>query len=203
MCDSPVNTALAAGRVLLAPHPDHIVHEEAFYALTLGVRRRSGREDALPVILPGRALVACRPAAGESVRLEGQLRTYNRAQADGGRLQIRLFARSLAPCPPGEEENLICLTGFLCRPPVYRTTPLGRQIADLLLAVNRAYHKSDYVPLIAWGGDARRAAALAVGDKIAVEGRLQSRLYHKQLPGGALQERTAYEVSLTGFSRAE
>ena len=117
--------------------------------------------------------------------------------AGAGRLLLTAFAQHLHPVDEDQNPNTVALAGALCKPPSFRTTPFGREIADLMLAVNRSYGKSDYIPCIAWGRTARFAAGLSVGDRIQLQGRFQSRVYQKQLPDGAVQERTAYEVSVS------
>ena len=136
--------------------------------------------------MPGRRYVAT----------DGQVRSYNKIIEGAGRLLITAFAQKIVENDEHENPNQIQLTGTLCKAPAYRTTPFGREIADMMLAVNRAYGKSDYIPCITWGRSARFAAKLDVGDKITLTGRLQSRAYQKQMPDGSVIEKTAYEVSV-------
>ena len=133
---------------------------------------------------------------GMPLEVEGEVRSFNNKSGRGSRLVITLHARSLRP-GNGPDENRLVLAGVLCKPPVLRRTPLGREICDLMLAVNRRYGRADYLPCIAWGALAQRCAGLAVGDGVALEGRLQSRLYQKTTAEGTVQERTAFEVSAT------
>ena len=128
--------------------------------------------------------------------MSGQVRSYNKIVEGAGRLLITAFAQRITEPDERENPNQIQLTGTLCKAPAYRTTPFGREIADMMLAVNRAYGKSDYIPCITWGRSARFAAKLSVGDKITLTGRLQSRAYQKQMPDGTVIEKTAYEVSV-------
>lgn len=141
-------------------------------------------------------------APGDTVGVSGQLRSYNKQTEGRSKLVLRIFAREL---DDGESDtpNRIELEGFICKPPVYRTTPFKREICDMLLAVNRAYNKSDYIPAIAWGRNARYAGEFAVGDKVAVTGRIQSRVYQKTLPDGSVEDRVAYEVSVSRLEKQD
>lgn len=133
--------------------------------------------------------------------MEGQLRSYNKVIEGAGRLLITAFAQRILNCEEDEENpNRVQLTGALCKPPSYRTTPFGREIADLMLAVNRSYGKSDYIPCITWGRTARYAANLKIGDRVQLVGRFQSRAYQKQLPDGTALNKVAYEVSVSRLS---
>ena len=134
---------------------------------------------------------------GDTLAIDGQVRSYNKIIEGAGRLLITAFAQKIVENDEHENPNQIQLTGTLCKAPAYRTTPFGREIADLMLAVNRSYGKSDYIPCIAWGRTARFASGLNVGDHVQLQGRFQSRVYQKQLPDGTVQERTAYEVSVS------
>ena len=140
---------------------------------------------------------------GSPLCFEGQLRSYNKVVEGAGRLLITGFAQRLLDPDTEENPNQVQLTGALCKPPSYRTTPFGREIADLMLAVNRAYGKSDYIPCITWGRTARFASHLKVGDKVTLLGRFQSRAYQKQLADGTILNKTAYEVSVGRLSMAD
>lgn len=189
------NAVCVSGTVYEEALLDHELYGEAFYALRLRVERLSGVADILPVTLPAR-ICPCLPREGERIRIFGQLRSYNKSAEGANRLAITVFAKSVEPMGPEEApQNSVQLTGFLCKSAVYRTTPFLREIGDMLLAVNRAYNKSDYLPCIAWGRNALYARDLPVGGRVRVEGRLQSRCYQKCLPDGSSVERTAYEVS--------
>ncbi len=189
------NAICISGRVREDTKLDHQLYGEAFYSLYLDVARLSGVVDTLPVTLPGR-ICGSLPAAGENWCIHGQLRSYNKHTDTGSRLILTVFARHIEPAPPEEEPwNSVQLTGFLCKPVIYRTTPFMREIGDMLLAVNRSFNKSDYLPCIAWGRNAVLARELDVGSRVRVEGRLQSREYQKCLPDGTIHQRTAYEVS--------
>ena len=176
------------------PQFSHENHGQRFYRFPFAVRRLSGQADTLHVIATGEQLEGLLPLEGRRLSLEGQLRSFNNKSGCGSRLIISVFARTLAPT---EERDLNCiqLQGVLCKPPVLRRTPLGRCISDMMLAVNRRYGRADYLPCIAWGQVAMITGRMAVGDPLALEGRVQSRVYTKVVEGCA-QERVAYEVSI-------
>ena len=178
----------------------HELFGEQFFVTTLRVPRLSGAEDFLPVTLSERLLIDEPIAAGSVLCLDGQLRSYNKVVEGSGRLLITAFAQRLLPEEDDENPNWVQLTGALCKAPSYRTTPFGREIADLMLAVNRSYGKSDYIPCITWGRTARYAANLKIGDKVQLVGRFQSRNYQKQLPDGTVLNKVAYEVSVSRLS---
>ena len=196
------NRAYVAGEVISAPVFSHEVLGERFYDVVLSVKRLSYRADEIPVTVSDRLMQDASLEVGTRLGVSGQLRSYNK-QADGrSKLVLRVFAREL---DDGESDtpNRIELEGYVCKPPVYRTTPFRREICDMLLAVNRAYNKSDYIPAIAWGRNAKYAGEFAVGDKVAVSGRIQSRTYQKVLPDGSTEERVAYEVSVSQLERVD
>ena len=178
----------------------HELFGEQFFVTTLRVPRLSGAEDFLPITLSERLLIDEPIAAGSILCLDGQLRSYNKVVEGSGRLLITAFAQRLLPEEDDENPNRVQLTGALCKAPSYRTTPFGREIADLMLAVNRSYGKSDYIPCITWGRTARYAANLKIGDKVQLVGRFQSRNYQKQLPDGTILNKVAYEVSVSRLS---
>ena len=178
----------------------HELFGEQFFVTTLRVPRLSGAEDFLPITLSERLLIDEPIAAGSILCLDGQLRSYNKEVEGSGRLLITAFAQRLLPEEDEENPNRVQLTGALCKAPSYRTTPFGREIADLMLAVNRSYGKSDYIPCITWGRTARYAANLKIGDKVQLVGRFQSRNYQKQLPDGTILNKVAYEVSVSRLS---
>ena len=196
------NRVHLCGQAEDVPALSHVNHGCAFYRFTLAVMRLSGQADRLPVIVPQTLLHAVPVAAGATVTVIGQLRSFNNKSGQGSRLVISVFAHQLTL--GGESPfNQIQLSGILCRTPTLRRTPLGREICDLMLAVNRQYNKSDYIPAIAWGRNAVYAATLAVGEKIFAEGRLQSREYRKYSDDGIAEIRTAYEVSIGRLERVE
>ena len=188
------NKAVLCGYVAERPAFSHENHGRRFYRFTLEVPRLSGASDLLPVTA-GEELLACTAAEnGARVRVTGQIRTFNNRASQGRKLIISVFADTLEVCD-GEEENTVLLTGAVCKAPTLRRTPLGRDICDVMLAVSRKYHRTDYIPCILWGTVAQEVSTLPVGAKLALRGRLQSRNYLKVLPEHT-EERTAYEVSV-------
>ena len=159
-------------------------------------------EDRLHVVLPDGLLSQLGPPVlGQEVTVAGEVRTFNNRSGPGSKLVISTFARSVLPCS-GPDENRLELTGTLCKPPALRSTPLGRTICDMILAVNRRYSRADYLPCIAWGSLAHLCGSLTVGDRVRLTGRLQSRLYSKTIEG-RLEERTAFEVSIMSLTQEE
>ena len=173
----------------------HEVFGEKFYYATLSVPRLSGAEDLLPITVSERLMDDTPPTIGSKLALDGQLRSYNKVIEGAGRLLITGFAQHLVDPDSDENPNQVQLTGALCKLPSYRTTPFGREIADLMLAVNRAFGKSDYIPCIAWGRNAQYASRFHVGDHLRIGGRLQSREYLKLMDNGEYIVRNAFEVS--------
>lgn len=194
------NSLHLCGVISTAPEYGHEVFGEKFYYATLSVPRLSGAEDLLPVTLSERLIDGMQLEPGTPLAFEGQLRSYNKVVEGAGRLLITGFAQRLTAVDTDENPNQVVLTGALCKPPSYRTTPFGREIADLMLAVNRAYGKSDYIPCITWGRTARFASHLNVGDRVQLTGRFQSRAYQKQLADGSVIDKMAYEVSVARLS---
>ena len=188
------NHVLLCGQVLTQPQPSHVNHGQSFSRFLLSVPRLSGQEDCLPVIVPQPLLELCPLSPGAAVTVTGQLRSFNNRSGQGPRLVISVFVRELIP-GGAAPFNQIQLSGILCKTPTLRRTPLGREICDLILAVNRRYGRADYLPCIAWGAIAQQTAILPVGSRLTVEGRVQSRGYTKTVDGVG-QERTAYEVSI-------
>ena len=191
------------GRICREPEYGHEVFGERFYYATLSVPRLSGAEDLLPVTVSERLMDQADMSLGATLAMEGQLRSYNKVVEGAGRLLITGFIQHLVTPDETVNPNQVMLTGALCKPPSYRTTPFGREIADLMLAVNRAYGKSDYIPCITWGRTAHFASRLKVGDRVKILGRFQSRAYQKQLPDGQIAEKMAYEVSVGRLTMAE
>ena len=187
------NWAYIAGEVVEEAYFGHQLYGESFYHMKMRVPRFSGVSDVLPVTVSSR-LVDTFPRARDCIAVEGQIRTYNQMVDGVSRLIVTIFAREVLPVDPTRNANQVILTGRLCKPPTYRTTPFSRQITDLLLAVNRPFNKSDYIPAIAWGNTAVACARLTVGEEVYVQGRLQSREYIKRYPDGREDLRVAYEV---------
>ncbi|MDO4740612.1 MAG: single-stranded DNA-binding protein [Eubacteriales bacterium] len=193
--ENPMNRIIAAGVLVEEPVLSHEVMNEPFFTAVLEVRRLSGAVDRIPLTLPGKLI----PEGGFPLQrllvVEGQVRSYNKIVEGSGRLMITLFAQKVSLGEDDETLNRTELIGALCKPPVYRSTPFGREICDMMLAVTRAFGKSDYIPCIAWGRNAQYASRFTVGDRVCVTGRLQSREYQKLLENGEYMTRNAYEVS--------
>lgn len=195
------NRALLRGTAAAEPVFSHESHGVAYEIFPLAVFRLSGSQDRVNVLAPRPLLEEHPVKAGMELEVAGEVRSYNNKSGKGSRLVITLHARELHPWT-GEHENQLRLAGVLCKPPVLRRTPLGRDICDLMLAVNRRYGRADYLPCIAWGGLARRCGGLEVGDGVRIEGRLQSRDYTK-VDHGVSEVRTAYEVSVMKLEPVE
>jgi len=199
------NKVVLLGRVVEEPKLSHEVYGEKFYQFVLEVKRLSGSLDLIPVIFSERLLVLESLKVGTIVKLNGQFRSYNNPEAGKSKLVLMVFAREVILTEASEEENQneIYLEGFVCKKPNYRQTPFGREISDLLVAVNRAYNKSDYIPCIAWGRNAKYCESFEVGDKIKVYGRVQSREYEKKNEDGSVNKRVAYEISVSKLEKVE
>ena len=193
--ENPNNRIVAAGRLEGELELSHEVMNEPFYTGTLLVKRLSGAVDRLPVTIPGKLMGMLPEDRDRQILMTGQVRSYNKVVEGAGRLMVTLFAQSLAESAENDTLNRVTLCGALCKPPIYRSTPFGREICDMMLAVNRAFGKSDYIPCIAWGRNAQYASRFGVGDKVRLTGRLQSREYQKLLENGETLSRNAYEVS--------
>mgnify|MGYP004636218201 FL=1 len=192
------NLAQLTGVITSAPAVSHVSRGETFYTFALTVRRLSGAADTINVIARRELLDAIDASELQKLHVTGELRSFNNKSGEGAKLVITVFAKELCPCS-GEDENIIRLTGTLCKPPNLRVTPMGRDICDLMLAVNRKYGRSDYLPCITWGLKAREASYWDTGTCVSLEGRIQSRSYIK-LIGGEAVEKTAFEVSVTEIS---
>jgi len=195
------NSVSLIGKVVTDPVFSHEVYGEGFYIVYVKVPRLSENYDVIPVMFSERLVNPSSIEQNLYLIIEGQFRSYNNFNNTGGhKLMLTVFAREIEI---SEEEvtnrnpNQICLNGFVCRKPMYRTTPFGREIADILLAVNRAYNKSDYIPCIAWGRNARYAGTFEIGDNIRIWGRIQSRTYQKKISETEYEERVAYEISVS------
>jgi len=193
--ENPNNRMIAAGHLESRLELSHEVMNEPFYSGTLLVKRLSGAVDRLPLTLPGKLLTPEMDSPDHLLLMQGQVRSYNKVVDGAGRLMVTLFAQHVTIGADNDTLNRVELTGALCKPPVYRSTPFGREICDLMLAVNRAFGKSDYIPCIAWGRNAQFASRFHVGDRIRITGRLQSREYQKLLENGEYMARNAFEVS--------
>lgn len=185
------------GTVTQSPVYSHEVCGEEFYETKLSVPRLSGQEDVIPVTVSDRLLTRNELKVGERISIYGQFRSYNKPEGEHSRLILTAFAREILPADDEVNPNTIEILGYICKQPVYRTTPFKREICDVLLAVNRAYNKSDYIPCIMWGRNARFIKDMPIGERLWVTGRVQSRIYTKCLSEEVSEERVAYEVSVS------
>lgn len=200
------NQVSVAGEVVSDFVFSHDVFGEGFYMVDISVNRLSETYDVIPVMVSERLIDVKMSMAGRFVEVIGQFRSYNRHEESRNRLVLSVFAREFRECDPEEEglkPNYIFLDGYVCKHPVYRKTPLGREIADILLAVNRPYGKSDYIPCICWGRNARFADSFEIGGHVQVWGRIQSREYQKKLSEEDVEKRVAYEVSVSKLEYIE
>ncbi|OAA84773.1 Single-stranded DNA-binding protein [Clostridium ljungdahlii] len=180
----------------------HEMYGEGFYTFNVEVPRLSESKDILFITISERLIGGMDIKVGTDVIIEGQLRSYNKFVDGANRLILTVFARNIDFCTErSKNPNQIFLDGFICKEPVYRTTPFGREISDMLLAVNRAYNKSDYIPTIAWGRNSRFCKSLKVSDNIRVWGRLQSREYQKKISDTETVRKIAYEVSISKMEK--
>lgn len=193
------NRAEVMGKVADELVFSHEIYGEKFYTFTLKIPRLSGISDDVKIMVSDRLLADMSLCVGDDIEVEGQFRSYNSYENGDNRLILTVFAKDLRYAGITEEKNpnSLYLNGFICKPPVYRTTPFGREITDLLVAVNRSYNKSDYIPVIAWGRNARFCKSVNVGDNIKIWGRIQSRVYQKHISEDEVIEKTAYEVSVS------
>ena len=194
------NRVTIVGEVVSEFEFSHEVYGEGFYTLNISVNRLSDSVDIIPLMISERLIDVTKDYKGMKLEVSGQFRSYNRHEENKNRLMLSIFVRELQLYDNYEEENStnqIFLDGYICKPAIYRRTPLGREIADVLIAVNRPYGKSDYIPCIAWGRNARFAAGFEVGSHIQIYGRIQSREYVKKISEDECERRTAYEVSVS------
>lgn len=198
------NKAYVEGKIASQPEFSHEMYGEGFYNFMIEVARLSETVDLLPVTISERLIQGMDMSEGKYIIIEGQLRSYNKYVDGSNRLILTIFARDVSfEGERTKNPNQIFLDGYICKKPVYRTTPFGREITDMLIAVNRPYNKSDYIPAIAWGRNAKFSEKLAVGDHIRLWGRIQSRDYQKKLPDGEVVTKTAYEVSISKMEKVE
>ena len=194
------NMVTVCGKVVTEIEFSHEVYGEGFYSFLLEVPRLSDSFDYIPVTISERLVNKDKLIVGTIVEVDGQFRSYNSYTNEGNKLLLTVFARDISfleDIRQSKNPNQIYLNGYVCKKPIYRTTPFGREIADILLAVNRPYNKSDYIPCIAWGRNARFSQHLEVGTNIRLWGRVQSRSYQKKLENGDVVTKTAYEVSIS------
>jgi len=190
------NIATVCGVVAEEPKFSHQMYGEGFYESAITVSRLSEQSDVIPFTISERLLNDGNVSVGNTITLTGQLRSYNKLTEGRSKLLLTLFVRDVLENDESRNPNIIDIAGYICKPPVYRMTPFKREICDILLAVNRAYNKSDYLPCIAWGRNARFVKDIAVGEKIYVNGRIQSRTYQKVTDDGVVDIRVAYEISI-------
>lgn len=191
------NRAFVQGKVDSELVYSHELYGEGFYEFFLLVPRLSQQYDRLPITVSERLLDGIDLSIGTEVAINGQFRSYNKLENDKSRLMLTVFVKDFVPVSNEVNPNTVELSGYICKPPVYRTTPFNREICDILIAVNRAYNKSDYIPCIAWGRNARFARNLNVGQKLQISGRIQSREYNKKINDDIIEVRTAYELSIS------
>ena len=199
------NQAVIAGEIISDFEFNHEVFGEGFYFVKLKVSRLSHSSDIIPLLVSERLIDVKQSHIGQFLEARGQFRSHNKQESDKNRVVLFLFAKEIEMIDSAENRNPneIFLDGYICKEPVYRTTPLGREIADVLLAVNRAYGKSDYIPCICWGRNARYAGNLSVGSRIQLWGRIQSREYQKQIGEGKVVDKVAFEVSASQMEYIE
>ena len=202
------NQLVLVGKVTREKRFSHEIYGEKFYIFDLSVPRLSGNSDIIPITISERLLLENELLVGSNVIIEGQFRSYNSYENEKNKLILTVFAKEIKFAENQEEEfkpskenisNEVILTGYICKKPIYRKTPFGREIADLLLAVNRAYNKSDYIPCIAWGRNARFCENVPVGTEVKIVGRVQSRQYEKKYEDGTSEIKVAYEVSIASL----
>lgn len=208
------NHLVLMGKVTSEKRFSHEIYGESFYIFDMEVPRLSDTQDIIPVTISERLIPDGSLEIGKKVLIKGQFRSYNSYENERNKLILTVFAKDIffedeIESQVNEEENKeivsneVILTGYICKKPIYRQTPFGREIADLLLAVNRAYNKSDYIPAIAWGRTARFCQNINVGTEVKVTGRVQSRTYEKKFEDGTSETRVAYEVSVASLEVVE
>lgn len=198
------NQVTIMGKVATEFSFSHEVFGEGFYMVEVEVKRLSNSEDLIPLMISERLIDVTQDYTGEYIMVHGQFRSYNRHEEQKNRLVLSVFVREISFMeeePDGTKTNSIWLDGYICKEPIYRKTPLGREIADLLLAVNRPYGKSDYIPCICWGRNARYASGFEVGEHVQLLGRIQSREYVKRISDTETEKRVAYEVSVSKLEK--
>lgn len=200
------NQVVVMGEIVSDFTYSHEIFGEGFYMVDIEVARLSASSDIIPMMISERLLDVTKDYKGCKIIISGQFRSYNRHEERKNRLVLSVFAREIEfvdEIGENSKTNQIFLDGYICKEPIYRKTPLGREIADLLLAVNRPYGKSDYIPCICWGRNARYASAFQVGSRCAIWGRIQSREYVKKISEEEMESRIAYEVSVSKLEQVE
>lgn len=191
-----------SGTITSEPVFSHEVYGEGFYEMFIEVERLSEQKDVLPITISERLINEHEIKVGSKISFTGQFRSYNKLENGRSRLMLTVFVRDIEPLDDRKNPNLIYLSGYICKPTIYRTTPFSREICDVLLAINRAYNKSDYIPCIAWGRNARFLKNMNVGEKVSITGRIQSRTYQKRCED-RVEIKTAYEVSISKIALGE
>ena len=195
------NNVLIKGKIAKLPVYSHTVMGEGFFDMCVEVKRLSEESDLLPVTISERLIEGF--SVGDEIAIAGQFRSYNKLDGERSKLMLTIFVKQLLDPNEVSAVNQINMVGYICKEPIYRTTPFGREICDVLLAVNRAYNKSDYLPCIAWGRNARFVKDLGIGEKLEVQGRIQSRKYQKKVQDNESETRIAYEISLSSVVLAD
>ena len=201
------NNLILVGKITDEKKFSHEIYGEKFYLFNLNVPRLSGNSDIIPITISERLFQDDELVEGKNVKITGQFRSYNSYEQEKNRLILTVFAKDIEFLDSEEDikaskdfvSNEVTLIGYICKPPIYRETPFGREISDILLAVNRAYNKSDYIPCIAWGRNARFCSKMEVGTEVKIVGRVQSREYEKKHEDGISEKRVAYEVSVSNL----
>ncbi len=201
-CEEKNNQVYIRGEIKSLPQFSHEVYGEGFYEMDFSVERLSGKCDIIRVTISERLLENVNVEIGEVLTIYGQFRSYNKLTDGKSKLVLTVFARSVLENDFSKNPNVIALSGYICKPTIFRTTPFAREIADILIAVNRAFGKSDYIPAIAWGRNARFASSFEVGSQISIVGRIQSREYVKKTESGE-EKRTAFEISVSRIGEWE
>lgn len=199
------NNVEIGGEIIEEPNFSHEIYDEKFYKFLIKTKRLSNYEDILPVIISERLVNLEDIKIGKVVKIYGQFRSHNLQTETKNKLVLSIFVKEIEFT---DDKNVLTLNdanfiGYICKEPVYRKTPLGREIADVLIAINRTYKKSDYIPCILWGRNAKFCETLKVGDLVKLSGRIQSRSYEKKLDNGDIIKKTAYEVSISKFANIE
>ena len=198
------NKVFLQGRVASEPVYSHEVFDEGFYNLNLAIGRLSGQEDIIPITISERLVSNHAIKLNDNIALKGQFRSYNKLEDGKSKLVLTVFVRELCELDQNANPNTIEIYGYICKEPIYRTTPFNREITDMLMAVNRSYNKSDYIPCITWGRNARYVGEMSVGTKLEIVGRIQSRDYVKKLEGvDEPLKKTAYEISVSKVTVCE
>lgn len=199
------NSVVIGGTIESAPEFSHEIYDEKFYKFEIKSKRLSNYEDILPVIISERIIDLSLLKVGKIVKITGQYRSHNMQNGQKNKLVLSIFVKEIELTDDESvlTTNNIDLIGYICKEPVYRKTPLGREIADVLIAVNRTYKKSDYIPCILWGRNAKYCESLNIGDEVKLSGRIQARQYEKRIDENNTIKKVAYEVSVAKFNKID